>query len=66
MSDTRQRFSYEPPTDEQLVNFVSVSALGYIAKGMERELVIDLLSRPAARDIWLARHREMQEAAWAI
>ena len=64
MSSTAQQ--YEPPDDDQLVNFVSVSTLGYIAKGTERELVKDFLTSPTARDIWLGRHRQMQEAAWAM
>lgn len=57
---------YEPPTDEQLVNFALVMALGPGATDSDKDTVRALLRYEPAREEWLRRHREMQEAAWNL
>jgi hypothetical protein len=51
------------PTLDQLVNFVCVSVFGTVLHGAARAAVEAILETPSVREVWLARHRALQEAA---
>ena len=60
MSRTVVRDSYEPPSDEQLVNFVAVMIQQHYP-GASKATVKELLDgHPIVKDAWLQRHRQMQ------
>jgi hypothetical protein len=62
------------PTDEQLSNFVAAVVNAEAAKALggagllltPRLAGLMLEANPEAKRGWLQRHREMQEAAWAM
>jgi hypothetical protein len=66
----RRIVEYGPPTDEQLANFVSTmvnAAAGQlgVATGLSPRMAgLMLEANPEAKQGWLRRHRELQEAAW--
>jgi hypothetical protein len=58
--------AYEPPNDEQLVNFVT-AMLRPRCPGASKETVRGLLEgSEIVKDAWLQHHREMQAAANAL
>jgi hypothetical protein len=57
---------YEPPSDEQLARFVTVMVHGPGYSPTTLELTRTMLELPELRQGWIDKHREMQEAAWAL
>lgn len=57
---------YVPPNDEQLANFVCVTALGPGFTEADREVAKGLLAIRFVRMEWLYQHRKMQETAWKL
>lgn len=55
---------YEPPTEEQLVRFVTVMVHGAGYTDGDLEMTRAMLELPELHEGWLERHREMQVAAW--
>lgn len=56
---------YKPPTDEQLARFITVQQLGSLDQhGLA--ICVELVKRPIWRKLWLERHRQFQEQAWAL
>lgn len=57
---------YEPPTDEQLANFVCARTAATNGHPASRDVVEEFIrGYPGIKKMWLQDHREMQEAAWA-
>lgn len=55
------------PTDEQLARFACVALTGSRPTPSDVGLELRMFAlAPSIRDVWLARHRQMQEAVWAL
>lgn len=58
----RHERRYIPPSDEQLLSFVVVATGA--TQPFQRTVIIEALKTPAIKQIWLDRHRELQEHVW--